>query len=48
VLRTAREPLALAAAARGACAPADPDQPVYEVRSVDELLAGQVAQRASA
>jgi putative ABC transport system permease protein len=45
VLRTTREPLALAAAARAAVRAADPEQPVYELRSMDELLATQVAQR---
>jgi putative ABC transport system permease protein len=45
VLRTTGEPLALAAAARAAVRAADPDQPVYDVRAMDELLSERVAQR---
>jgi putative ABC transport system permease protein len=45
VVRTTREPLALASAVRGEVRALDPEQPVYEVRSMDDLLSGMVAQR---
>ncbi len=37
-IRTAGDPLALAAAARAAVAAIDPDLPVYDVRSVEQLI----------
>ena len=45
VVRTTRDPLAVAPAVRGAVRALDPDQPVFEVRSMDELLSSRVAQR---
>ena len=40
-----REPLALARAVRAEVRGADADLPVYEMRSMDQLIAGMVAQR---
>ncbi|MEJ7810719.1 MAG: ABC transporter permease [Gemmatimonadaceae bacterium] len=45
VVRTARDALALAAAVRGQVRALDPDQPVYEVKTMDQLLSTMVAQR---
>jgi putative ABC transport system permease protein len=45
VVRTATEPLALASAVRGAVRAVDHDQPVFDVQSMDQRLAGMVAQR---
>ena len=44
VVRSAIEPSAVAEAIRGAVQSLDPQQPVYRVRAVDELLADSVAQ----
>jgi putative ABC transport system permease protein len=45
VVRTAGDPLALVTTARGAVRAIDPDQPVYAVKSMDQLLSEMVAQR---
>jgi putative ABC transport system permease protein len=45
VVRTAGEPLSLVPAVRAAIRAVDPDQPVYEVKSMDQLLSERVAQR---
>ena len=45
VVRTARDPLALAPQVRAAVRAIDPDQPVYEIKSMDQLLSAMVAQR---
>ena len=45
VVRTTGEPLSLAPAIRSAVRAIDPDQPVYQVRSMDQLLSEMVAQR---
>jgi predicted permease len=45
VLRTSREPLSFAPALRAAVRAVDPALPVYEVKSMDELLSDRVAQR---
>ncbi|HEU4563451.1 MAG TPA: ABC transporter permease [Gemmatimonadaceae bacterium] len=45
VVRTAGNPLALAGAVRGAVRAVDADLPVYEMASMDQLLAGMIAQR---
>ena len=44
VVRSAIEPAAVAEAIRGAVQSLDPQQPVYRVRALDELLADSVAQ----
>src|SRR5207248_8305562 len=44
VLRTAGDPLALAGAMRNAVHEINPDQPVVKVRSMEENVAGSVAQ----
>ncbi len=44
VVRSAIEPSVIAEAIRGAVQSLDPQQPVYRVRAVDELLADSVAQ----
>ena len=41
VLRTDGEPGALAAAARAAVAEIDPAQPVFDVRTLDDIMAGR-------
>lgn len=38
ILRTSRDPVSLAAAARAAIQSVDPDQPVYDVRTLQELI----------
>ena len=45
VVRTAGDPAALATPVRGAVRAVDADLPVYDVRTMDQLLAGMVAQR---
>jgi putative ABC transport system permease protein len=45
VVRTAREPLALAPAVRAQVRAIDPELPVYEIKSMDQLLSAMVAQR---
>jgi putative ABC transport system permease protein len=45
VVRTAGDPLAIAASVRGAVRAMDADQPVYEVLSMDQLLSNMIAQR---
>jgi putative ABC transport system permease protein len=45
VVRTARDPASLAPAVRGAVRAIDPEQPVFEVATMDQLLSGMVAQR---
>jgi putative ABC transport system permease protein len=44
VVRSAIEPSAVAGAIRGAVQSLDPQQPVYRIRALDELLADSVAQ----
>jgi putative ABC transport system permease protein len=43
VIRTSRDPLSMAAAARTAVAAVDPDQPVYDIRSLHQLIADNVS-----
>jgi putative ABC transport system permease protein len=45
VVRTAREPATFATAVRGAVRAIDPDQPVYDVQTMDAMLSDRVAQR---
>ena len=45
VVRTAQEPLALAGALRAEVRHVDPDQPVYQLESMDQRLSAMVAQR---
>src|SRR5579864_3650120 len=45
VMRSAGDPLALAAAARGAVRGLDPDQPIAGVRTLEQVVAGSVAPR---
>jgi len=45
VLRTDGEPLQLAGAARAALAEIDPAQPIFNVRTMDDLVARSLAQR---
>jgi putative ABC transport system permease protein len=45
VLRSAGDPIALAGVVRGAVRALDAEQPVYEVATMEQLLAGMVAQR---
>ena len=45
VVRTRGEPLALAAQVRGEVRALDADQPVFEIRSMDQLLSARIAQR---
>ena len=45
VARTSREPAAFATAVRGAVRAVDPDQPVYDVQTMDAMLSDRVAQR---
>ncbi|HJR62452.1 MAG TPA: ABC transporter permease [Gemmatimonadaceae bacterium] len=45
VLRTTREPLALSGPLRTEVRRVDPELPVYELATMDELLSGMVAQR---
>jgi putative ABC transport system permease protein len=45
VVRTANDPLALARTARAEVRRVDPDQPVYQVESMDQRLSAMVAQR---
>jgi putative ABC transport system permease protein len=45
VVRTSGDPLAAAAPVRAAIRALDPDQPVFAVKSVDQLLSAMVAQR---
>jgi len=45
VVRTAGDPLASAPALRAAVRAGDPSLPVYDVKSMDQLLSNQVAQR---
>ena len=47
VVRTASDPLALAASVRSAIWAVDPDQPVSSVRAMDEVLDSQLADRDS-
>jgi putative ABC transport system permease protein len=45
IIRTSTDPLALAAAARKQVAAVDPDQPIYDVRTVEQLRDDSVAPR---
>jgi putative ABC transport system permease protein len=45
VVRTAGDPLAMVSAVRAQFRALDPEQPVYEVASMDQLLSSMVAQR---
>src|SRR6185503_3987954 len=45
VIRSSGDMTALASAVRGAMRAIDPDQPIYEVMTMDERLAGAVAPR---
>jgi putative ABC transport system permease protein len=45
VVRTSGDPTSLVAPIRSAVRGIDPDQPVFEVRTMDELLSARVAQR---
>jgi putative ABC transport system permease protein len=45
VVRTAGDPIAAVPSVRGVVRAIDPDQPVYEVLSMDQLLGNMVAQR---
>ena len=45
VVRTARDPLALAPQVRGEVRAIDPELPVYDIKSMDQLLSAMVAQR---
>ena len=45
VVRTRGEPLALAGTVRGEVRALDADQPVFEIRSMDQLLSARIAQR---
>jgi len=45
VMRSAGDPLALAAAARGAVRGLDPDQPIAGLRTLEQVVAGSVAPR---
>jgi len=45
VVRAARDPLALAPQVRGEVRAIDPELPVYDVKSMDQLLSAMIAQR---
>lgn len=45
VIRTANDPMSLASAVRGAVRAVDKDQPVYKVRTMEQLLGDSLAQR---
>jgi putative ABC transport system permease protein len=45
VLRSSVDPVSLTAAARGAVLEVDPTQPVYDVRTMDQLVASSLADR---
>jgi predicted permease len=45
VVRTSGEPLAMTSAVRAQLRALDPQQPVYQVSSMDQLLSGMIAQR---
>jgi len=45
VVRTAGDPAPLLAAVRGAIAEVDPQQPIFDVRTLDELVSTSLAQR---
>jgi putative ABC transport system permease protein len=43
VVRTSRDPMSMAAAGRVAVAAVDPDQPVYDIRTLQQLIADNVS-----
>jgi predicted permease len=45
VVRTSPDPLSLASAVRGQVFEVDKDQPVYSVKTMDELITGSISQR---